>query len=53
MLRRVLLLTRPGQGRLAWIDAQHLDIGDHVVLAAPGRPFTGEADFRAGAHPGR
>lgn len=43
-LRRVLLPTRPGQGRMAWIDAQHLDIGDHVVLAAPGRPFTGEED---------
>ena len=45
VLRRVLLLTRPGLGRLAWIDAQHLDIDDHVVLVAPGRPFTGEADF--------
>jgi diacylglycerol O-acyltransferase len=45
MLRRVLLPTRPGQGRMAWIDAQHLGIGDHVVLAAPGRAFTGEDDF--------
>jgi diacylglycerol O-acyltransferase / wax synthase len=30
---------------MAWIDAQHLDIDDHVVLAAPGRPFTSEQDF--------
>ena len=39
-LRRILLPTRPGEGRMAWIDAQHLDIDDHIVLAAPGRPFT-------------
>jgi diacylglycerol O-acyltransferase / wax synthase len=45
MLRRVLLPTRPGQGRMAWTDAQHLDIDDHVVLAGPGRPFTSEGDF--------
>jgi WS/DGAT/MGAT family acyltransferase len=44
-LHHVLLPTRPGQGPMAWIDAQHLDIGDHVVLAAPGRPFTGKQDF--------
>jgi diacylglycerol O-acyltransferase / wax synthase len=44
-LRRVLLPTRPGQGRMAWIDAQHLDIGDHVVLAAPKRPFTSDEEF--------
>ena len=45
MLRRVLLPTRPGQGRMAWIDAQHFDIGDHVLLAAPERPFTGDEEF--------
>ena len=45
MLRRVLLPTRPGQGRMAWIDAQHFTVGDHVVLAASGRPFTGADDF--------
>src|ERR1700750_1438153 len=45
MLRRVLLPTRPGQGRMAWIDAQHFGVGDHVVLAASGRPFTGGDDF--------
>jgi diacylglycerol O-acyltransferase len=44
-LRRVLLPTRPGQGRMAWIDAQHLDIGDHVVLAAPRRPVTSDDEF--------
>jgi diacylglycerol O-acyltransferase / wax synthase len=43
-LCRVLMPTLPGQGRMAWIDAQHLDIDDHVILAAPERPFTGEAD---------
>ena len=30
MLRRALLPTRPGQGRMAWIDAQHFDVEDHV-----------------------
>ena len=45
MLRRTLLPTRPGQGRMAWIDAQRFDIGDHVVLAAPERPFTSDDEF--------
>lgn len=45
MLRRVLLPTRPGEGRMAWIDAQHFAIEDHVVLAAPKRPLTSEEDF--------
>jgi hypothetical protein len=30
MLRRVLLPTRPGQGRMAWIDAPHFGIGAGV-----------------------
>jgi diacylglycerol O-acyltransferase len=45
MLRRALLPTRPGQGRMAWVDAQDFDIEDHVLLAAPERPFTSDEDF--------
>ena len=45
MLRRVLLPTRPGQGRDGLVDAPRFGMGDHVVLAASGRPFTSENDF--------
>lgn len=54
VLRRVLLLTRPGLGRLAWIDAQHLDIDDHVVTSPhPGGRSPARRISWAGAHAGR
>jgi len=45
MLRRTLRPTRLGQGRSAWIDAQHFDVSEHVVLAPADGPLTHEGDF--------
>lgn len=45
MLRRMLLPTRPGQGRAVWIDAPEFAIEEHVVLAQPGRAFADEQQF--------
>lgn len=39
MLRRVLLPTRLGQGSMAWVDAPHFEVADHVVLVAPPEPL--------------
>ncbi len=47
MLRRVLLPTRLGEGRMAWTDPHRFDIADHVVPATPGRPFATDQDFLA------
>jgi len=47
MLRRVLLPTRLGEGRMAWTDPHRFDIADHVVPATPGRPFATDQDSLA------
>ena len=45
MLLRTLRPTRIGQGPPAWVDAQRLDIAEHVVLAPADRPLRDEDDF--------
>jgi diacylglycerol O-acyltransferase / wax synthase len=47
MLLRTLRPTHFGEGRPAWIDAQHFDIADHVVLAPADRSLMNEEDFLA------
>jgi WS/DGAT/MGAT family acyltransferase len=45
MLRRVLKPTRPGLGRMVWIDAGDFSIDEHVVLAHPEHAFADEQEF--------
>ncbi|MFZ1117796.1 MAG: hypothetical protein WAN44_18420 [Propionibacteriaceae bacterium] len=47
MLLRVLRPTRLGQGTPAWIDAAHLTIADHVILAPADWPITDGNEFLA------